>query len=75
MNQLERFQQLQLTLVREGFDTTFRARRDGEEALSWLTVSLHESQEPETMTRLSELITGNGFQFTAEGETVAITAT
>jgi len=74
MNQLARFQDLQLNLVEAGFDTTFRVRRDGNEAVSTMTVALHEEQRPEIMATLTEIIGAHGFAFTAENETVEITS-
>jgi len=73
MNDLERFQDLQRQLVLAGFDTTFSARREGDEAVSSLSVALHSEQQPEVMAKLAEITTAQGFAFTAEGETVAIT--
>jgi hypothetical protein len=73
MATIEDFQVLQRNLVRNGFDSTFRAWREGNEAVSSLTVALHAKQEPEVMAKLSELITQGGFAFTAEGETVHVT--
>jgi hypothetical protein len=74
MQNLESFQALQGALVREGFDSTLRAWREGDEAVMTLTVALHEPQTPERMTRLADLVGSNGFSFTAENETVDITA-
>jgi hypothetical protein len=74
MNELARFQDLQLKLVKAGFDTTFRARREGNEAVSTMTVALHDEQRPEVMATLTEIIGAQGFAFTAENETVEITA-
>jgi hypothetical protein len=73
MNTLERFQDLQRLLVDAGFDTTFKARRERNEAVSSLAVALHSEQQPEVMAKLAEITTANGFSFTAEGEMVAIT--
>jgi len=73
MNELERFQDLQVRLVEAGFDTTYRVRREGNEAVSTMTVSLHREQTPEVMARLTEIIGRHGFSFTAENETVSIT--
>jgi len=70
---IDDFQALQRNLIRGGFDSTFRAWREGDEAVSALTVSLHAEQDPEVMARLSDLIAQGGFAFTAEGETVHIT--
>jgi hypothetical protein len=73
MNELERFQDLQLRLVEAGFDTTFRVRREGNQAVSTMTVALHQEQTPEVMATLSDIVDACGFAFTAENETVAIT--
>ena len=73
MATIEDFQALQRTLIRRGFDSTFRAWREGNEAVSALSVSLHAKQDPEVMAKLSDLIVGGGFAFTADGETVHIT--
>ena len=73
VNDLERFQDLQVKLVQADFDTTLRARREGNEAVFSLTVALHQEQTPELMARLTEIITRHGFAFTAENETVEIT--
>jgi hypothetical protein len=74
MKSLESFQALQQALVRDGFDSTLRARREGDEAVITMTVALHQQQTPERMAQLTEIINGNGFAFTAENETVAVTA-
>lgn len=71
---LESFQALQQSLVRAGFDSTLRARRDGNEAVITMTVALHHEQTPERMAELTEIVTDNGFAFTAENETITITA-
>jgi hypothetical protein len=73
VNELERFQGLQVKLVEAGFDTTLRARREGNEAVFSLTVALHHEQTPELMARLTEIIGAHGFAFTAENETIEIT--
>jgi hypothetical protein len=73
VNELERFQDLQVKLVEGGFDTTLRARREGNEAVFSLTVALHHEQTPELMAKLTEIISRHGFAFTAENETVEIT--
>jgi hypothetical protein len=73
MNDLERFQDLQVRLVEGGFDTTLKARRDGNEAVFSLTVALHHEQTPELMAKLTQIVSGHGFAFTAENETIAIT--
>ena len=74
MKNLESFQVLQRALVGNGFDSTLRSWREGNEAVITLTVALHEEQSPERMTKLADLIGSNGFAFTAENETVDITA-
>lgn len=73
MNDLERFQSLQVKLVEGGFDTTLRARRERNEAVFSLTVALHQEQTPELMAKLTDIIGSHGFAFTAENETVDIT--
>jgi len=73
VNDLERFQGLQVKLVEGGFDTTLRARREGNEAVFSLTVALHQEQTPELMSKLTGIIGAHGFAFTAENETVDIT--
>jgi hypothetical protein len=72
MANLESFQVLQGALVRDGFDSTLRAWREGNEAVMTLTVALHEAQTPERMTKLADLVRTNGFTFTADNETVDI---
>jgi hypothetical protein len=74
MNDLERFQAVQVKLVAAGFDTTLKARREGNEAVFSLTVALHHEQTPELMARLTEVVSGEGLAFTAESETIEITA-
>jgi hypothetical protein len=74
VSELERFQDLQVKLVVAGFDTTLKARRERDEAVFSLTVALHQEQTPEVMAKLTEIIGGHGFAFTAENETVEITA-
>jgi hypothetical protein len=73
VNELERFQDLQVKLVEGGFDTTLKARREQNEAVFSLTVALHHEQTPELMAKLTEIVSAHGFAFTAENETVAIT--
>jgi hypothetical protein len=73
VSELERFQDLQVKLVVAGFDTTLKARREGDEAVVSLTVALHHEQTPELMAKLTEIIGGHGFAFTAENETIEIT--
>lgn len=73
MNDLERFQVLQVKLVEGGFDTTLKARRERNEAVFSLTVALHHEQTPELMAKLTEIVRAHGFAFTAENETIAIT--
>jgi hypothetical protein len=74
MDELERFQDLQVRLVEAGFDTTFRVRREGNEAVSTMTVALHQEQTPEVMATLTEIVSAHGFAFTADNETVSITS-
>jgi hypothetical protein len=74
MANLQDFQALQQALVRSGFDSTLRAWREGNEAVMTLTVALHHEQTPERMSELTRLVTDNGFAFTAENETVTVTA-
>jgi len=73
VNELERFQDLQVKLVEGGFYTTLKARREQNEAVFSLTVALHHEQTPELMAKLTEIVSAHGFAFTAENETVAIT--
>jgi hypothetical protein len=68
------FQDLQVKLVEGGFDTTLRARREGNEAVFSLTVALHHEQTPELMARLTEIVSAYGLAFTAENETIEITS-
>jgi len=74
MANLQSFQALQQALVRAGFDSTLRAWRDGDEAAMTLMVALHEQQTPERMSELTRLVDDNGFAFTADNETIHITA-
>jgi hypothetical protein len=74
MQNLEDFQDLQSALVRDGFDSTLRAWREGNEAVMTLTVALHEAQTPERIAKLADVVGERGFAFTAENETVDITA-
>ena len=73
MNELERFQDLQVKLVEAGFDTTLKARRERNEAVFSLTVALHHEQTPELMAKLTEIVSAHGLAFTAENETIEIT--
>ena len=73
MNELERFQHLQVKLVEAGFDTTVKARRERNEAVFSLTVALHREQTPELMAQLTEIISEHGLAFTAENETIEVT--
>jgi hypothetical protein len=73
VNELERFQDLQIKLVEGGFDTTLKARREQNEAVFSLTVALHHEQTPELMAKLTEIISAHGLAFTAENETIEIT--
>jgi hypothetical protein len=74
VNELERFQDLQVKLVEAGFDTTLKARRERNEAVFSLTVALHHEQTPELMAKLTEIISAHGFAFTAENEMIEITS-
>jgi hypothetical protein len=74
MQNLESFHALQDVLVRNGFDSTLRAWREGDQAVMTLTVALHEAQTPERMAKLADVVGSRGFAFSAEGETVDITA-
>lgn len=74
MQNLESFQALQGELVRNGFDSTLRAWREGDEAVMTLTVALHEAQTPERMAKLADVVGSKNFAFTADNETVDITA-
>jgi hypothetical protein len=73
VNELQRFQDLQIELVEGGFDTTLKARRERNEAVFSLTVALHQEQTPELMAKLTEIISARGLAFTAENETIEIT--
>jgi hypothetical protein len=73
VNDLERFQDLQVKLVEAGFDTTLRARRERNEAVFSLTVALHHEQTPELMAKLTEIISAHGLVFTAENGMIEIT--
>jgi hypothetical protein len=73
VNELERFQDLQVKLVEAGFDTTLKARRERNEAVFSLTVALHHEQTPELMAKLTEIVSAHGLAFTAENETIEIT--
>src|SRR6476619_6147893 len=61
MQNLESFQALQGALVRDGFDSTLRAWREGDEAVMTLTVALHEAQTPERMAKLADVVGAKGF--------------
>lgn len=74
MTDLERLQGLQNDLVRGGFDSTLRARRDGDHALVSMTVALHEKQTPDLMAALSRLVEAHGCAVTVENETVDVSA-
>jgi hypothetical protein len=74
MANLQSFQVLQQELVRAGFDSTLRAWREGNEAVMTLLVALHEQQTPERMSKLTDIVDEHGFAFTADNETVTITA-
>ena len=74
MQTLESFQALHGALVRDGFDSTLRTWREGDEAVITLTVALHETQTPDRMAKLADIVGSKGFAFTAENETVDITA-
>jgi hypothetical protein len=73
VNELQRFQDLQIELVEGGFDTTLKARRERNEAVFSLTVALHQEQTPELMAKLTEIVSARGLAFTAENETIEIT--
>jgi hypothetical protein len=73
-NDLTQFQDLQGELVRAGFDTTLKARREGTEAVFSLTIALHHGQTPETMAAVTGMIERFGLGFTAEGENVSVVA-
>jgi hypothetical protein len=69
---LERFQNLQLDLVRGGFDSTLRAHREEDHAIVSMSVALHREQAPDLMAELTKLVEAHGCAFTAEGEKVDI---
>jgi hypothetical protein len=72
VNDFERFQALQRVLVGVGFDTTFDARREGNQAVFSLQVDVHD-QPAEMMAQLAEITTENQFAFTVNRDKAAIT--
>ena len=63
MTNIERFQKLQVELVRAGFDTDLRAKPDGEQAVIAMSVDLrkHEAVDVE---QLDSLTSRHGFSYT-----------
>jgi hypothetical protein len=59
----ERFQTLQVELVRAGFDTLLSARPSGDRAVIELSVNL-ERTGAETVEKLDVLVGEHGFSFT-----------
>jgi hypothetical protein len=72
LNDFERFQTLQRVLVEVGFDTTFDARREGNQAVFSLMVNVHD-QPAAMMAQLAEITTDNNFAFTVNRDKAAIT--
>ena len=71
MNELEHFQALQRELVDGGFATTLEARRERNEAVFSLTVTL-DRDDPTQVAALAKLTTRRGFAFTVENNHAAI---
>ena len=71
MNDLEHFQALQRELVNAGFATTFEARRERNEAVFSLTVTLDDG-DPAQVAALADITTRRGFAFTVEDNHAAL---
>ena len=67
----ERFQALQVELVRSGFDTLLEARPGGDGALIVLSVEL-ERQNAATVEELDALAAEHGFTFTIGSDSRAV---
>jgi hypothetical protein len=66
MTTIERFQELQVELVRAGFATDLSARADGaEQAKVAMFVELHR-QTAEQLEQLEQLTSARGFSFTVQ---------
>jgi hypothetical protein len=70
MNTIERFQRIQVELVRAGFATEFLARPNGEQATLTMLVDL-ESKSAQDIENL-DLLTGTyGFSYTVQDDSRA----
>jgi len=73
MTTIERFQELQVELVRAGFSTELHARPDGDQAAVAMFVELHR-QTADQLEQLEQLTGYRGFTFTVqENSRAAIT--
>lgn len=73
MTTIERFQRLQVELVRAGFATELLARPNGEKAVVSMFVEL-KSQTGDDIEKLDALASGHGFSYTiADNSRAALT--
>ncbi len=63
MTNIERFQKLQVELVRAGFETDLLAKPDGDEAVIGMTVDLRK-HAADDVEKLDALTSGHGFSYT-----------
>ena len=70
MTTIERFQNLQVELVRAGFGTDFQTRPNGGHALLELYVVLKD-RTAENIEYLDQLVAGHGFAYTVTDDSRA----
>jgi hypothetical protein len=70
MTTMERFQALQVELVRAGFGTDFTTRPDGTNAKLELYVDL-KNRTAENVEYLDQLVAGHGFVYTVQDDSRA----
>jgi hypothetical protein len=73
MTTIERFQNLQVELVRAGFATDFATRPDGGKATLELFVDL-KNRTAENVEYLDQLVAGHGFAYTVRNDSRAALA-
>ncbi len=73
MTTIERFQNLQVELVRAGFATDFMTRPDGGKATLELFVDL-KNRTVENVEYLDQLVAGHGFAYTVQNDSRAALA-
>ena len=70
MTNIERFQKLQVELVRSGFDTELHAKSAGDQAKLAMFVELNK-QSSDGIEKLEALTGGHGFSYTIDDQSRA----